>query len=209
MCTARSATGQGLLLSFRPYVVLFVFFVACAVLSGNSFAADDWNVDGENGYLHLSGTLSEGACTLDMTSAHQDVSLGAISKQTLNHPGARGMPVFFTVKLRRCSRTGGDETDFYTGASTEDAVRPVVTLNFTGVADPARPELFSAAGVDGLGLLLSDGEGRTVRPGMPGEPQILQTGDNILTYSVTPVRTPEPLSEGEFRVVASFEVSYD
>lgn len=209
MCIARSATGQGLFISFRPNVVLLAFIWACAVLSDNSFAADDWNVDGENGYLHLSGTLSEGACTLDMTSAHQDVSLGAINKHILDHPGARGMPVFFTVKLRRCSRAGGDETDFYTGASTEDAVRPIVTLNFTGVADPSRPELFSAVGVNGLGLLLSDGEGRTVRPGMPGEPQILQTGDNILTYSVTPVRTPESLSEGRFRVVANFEVSYD
>lgn len=204
-----SLKGQNVFQKHYLNVVLQTLFLVGALLSGRCLAANDWNVDGENGYLNLSGTVFEGACTLDMTSVHQDVSLGDINRQTLGQPGARGMPVYFTIKLRRCARTGGNETDLYSETSTEDEVRPVVTLNFTGVADPDRPELLSAAGVSGLGLLLSDSEGRVVRPGMRGEPQILQTGDNILTYSVTPVRTSRPLSDGDFMVVTSFEVSYD
>lgn len=207
---ARSMNGQVVFQMHYLNVVLpALFLVVAAFLPGRSLAANEWNVDGENGYLHLSGTLSEGACSLDMTSVHQDVSLGNINRHALARPSARGLPVYFTIKLRRCARTGGDETDLYSETSTEDAVRPVVTLNFTGVADPDRPELLSAAGVTGLGLLLSDREGRVVRPGMRGEPLILQTGDNVLTYSVTPVRTSGPLSDGDFRVVTSFEVSYD
>lgn len=39
-------------------------------------AADNWNVDGANGVLHVRGALTESACRLEMTSAYQDVWLG-------------------------------------------------------------------------------------------------------------------------------------
>ena len=34
---------------------------------------DNWNVDGEHGELHVTGQLTEGACRLDMSSAHQAI----------------------------------------------------------------------------------------------------------------------------------------
>lgn len=197
---------------FFRYRLRVMFHMLCltgVLLSGKSCAASDWDVDGEHGYLSLSGLLSEGACSLDMSSAHQDVNLGLIGRNKLRQPGDRGMPMFFTIRLRGCARTGGDETDIYSAVEVTDAVRPVVTLRFTGVADSERPVLFSTTGVTGIGLMLTDSEGRVVHPGMPGEPQILQTGDNVLAYTVTPVRTSAPLSEGGFRAVISFEVSYD
>ncbi|ELQ6221730.1 type 1 fimbrial protein [Cronobacter turicensis] len=172
-------------------------------------AVDDWNVDGEHGELHVHGLLLEGACQLDMASAHQTVSLGPVARYALAKPGDRGEPVAFQIKLSRCSRTGGNQSDRYTGTSTQDAIQPVVTLSFTGVTLPQTPGLLAATGVSGVGLAVTDPWGRPVTPGERGEPIFLTPGDNVLTYTVKPVRTSQALTAGEFRVVAGFKVNYD
>lgn len=178
-------------------------------LSKTATAVDDWNVDGEHGELRVYGLLLEGACQLDMTSAYQTVSLGPIARHTLAKAGDRGEPVSFRIRLSRCSRTGGNQSDRYTGTSTQDAIQPVVTLSFTGVTLPQAPGLLEATGLSGVGLAVADPLGRPVTPGERGEPLFLTPGDNVLTYTVTPVRTPQTLTTGEFRAVAGFRVSYD
>ncbi|EKS7429247.1 MULTISPECIES: fimbrial protein [Enterobacter cloacae complex] len=188
--------------------ILLAMLVSSA-LSQNAYAVDDWNVDGEHGELHVHGLLLEGACQLDMTSAWQQVNLGKVARYSLAKPGDRGEPVAFQIALRRCSRSGGNQLDRYTGTSTQDAVQPVVTLSFTGVSVPGNASLLEATGVSGLGLALTDPKGRKVTLGERAEPLFLQPGDNILTYLVTPVRTAEPLTTGAFRAVAGFKVSYD
>lgn len=179
------------------------------VLSQSASAVDDWNVDGEHGELSVYGLLLEGACQLDMASAHQTVSLGPVAKYALTNPGDKGEPVAFQIKLSRCSRTGGNQSDRYTGTSTQDAIQPVVTLSFTGVTLPQAPGLLKATGVSGVGLAIADPRGHRVTPGERGEPLFLTPGDNVLTYIVTPVRTAQALTTGEFRAVAGFKVNYD
>lgn len=183
--------------------------LANGVLLQKASAADNRSVDGENGVLHVYGVLLEGSCQLDMTSAHQTIYLGPVSRHVLEKPGNKGEPVMFQIKLSRCSRTGGNQSDRYKGTSTQDAIQPIVTLSFTGVTVPKRPGLLKATGVMGLGLAISDPQGRSVTPGERGEPVFLVPGDNILTYTVTPVRTDHELTTGVFRAVAGFEVSYD
>ncbi|EGT5658712.1 type 1 fimbrial protein [Citrobacter braakii] len=172
-------------------------------------AMDNWIVDGEHGVLTVHGMLSEGACHLDMTSSFQQVSLGATAFSTLTTPGSEGQQVPFQVKLTDCSRSGGDQSDQYHGTTTWDSIQPVVTLSFTGVSDPDMPYLLKVTGVSGIGLKLSDPQGRIVRPGERGQPLIITPGDNEVEYTVTPVRTPAPLGRGAFRAVSNFEVSYD
>lgn len=183
--------------------------LASAALSQTASAVDDWNVDGEHGELHVYGLLLEGACQLDMASAYQTVSLGPVARHTLQKAGDRGAPVSFQIKLSRCSRTGGNQSDRYTGTNTQDAIQPVVTLSFTGVTLPQAPGLLKATGVSGVGLAVADPLGRPVTPGERGEPLFLTPGDNVLTYTVTPVRTAQTLTTGEFRAVVGFKVSYD
>lgn len=183
--------------------------LASSLLSKTASAVDDWNVDGEHGELQVHGLLMEGACQLDMTSAWQQVDLGNITFHSLAKPGDEGEPVAFQIKLDRCSRTGGNQLDRYTGTSTQDAVQPVVTLSFTGVNVPQAPTLLEASGVSGLGLAITDPQGRRVTPGERGEPLVLAPGENVLTYTVTPVRTSAALTSGAFRAVAGFKVSYD
>lgn len=190
-------------------IVASLMLISALVTTADAAVTDNWNVDGEHGELHVHGLLSEGACRLDMTSQFQDIPLGNISQTLLDKPGDEGLPVHFQLILRDCSRSGGGQTDRYTGTTTWDAIQPVVTLTFSGVTDSNMPTLLKTTGVTGLGLKLTDPLGRLVQPGERGKPMFITPGDNFLNYWVTPVRTPAALSTGEFNALARFEVSYD
>ncbi|VTP64682.1 Uncharacterised protein [Serratia rubidaea] len=56
-------------------------------------AADNWQVEGANGVLHVHGVLTESACRLEMSSAEQSVSLGNTGSGRLQQAGDRGEPV--------------------------------------------------------------------------------------------------------------------
>jgi len=185
------------------------WLLAVLLVSANTQAADNWNVDGEHGELRVHGRLLEGACRLDMTSVFQQVDLGPIAGNVLSRPGDEGQPVRFQITLRDCSRSGGEQSDRYSGNSSWDAIQPVVTLSFEGVTDAALPTLLKTNGVTGLALRLRDPQGRTLQPGQRGEPLIITPGDNVLNYTVAPVRTPEPLTNGAFSALTRFKVSYD
>lgn len=194
------------------WTTLFMSVLAALIslaLTQTTRATDDWNVDGEHGELHVYGLLTEGACHLDMTSNFQQVGLGNIASSTLKITGSEGRKVPFQVKLTGCSRSGGDQSDRYHGTTSWDAIQPVVTLSFTGVRDPNMPALLKVNGVSGIGLKLSDPQGRTVRLGERGLPLIIAPGDNELVYTVEAVRTSAPLGTGTFHAVSNFEVSYD
>lgn len=193
----------------QPLPLCALLFTCAAVFTGFSAQADNWEVDGEHGELQVYGTLMEGACQLTMASQDQQVDLGPIASSTLRRPGDSGLPVPFTIKLTRCVRSGGVQDDRYTGRLVWDAHQPVVTLSFLALAEPMMPSLIKASGASGVALRLEDAQHRTVVPGERGEPQFLTPDSNVLTYTVTPVRTPAPLTAGFFRATVNFQVSYD
>lgn len=193
----------------RRMLAMSVPLITWAAVSSTAMAADDWQVDGEHGEIRIQGLLSEGACLLDMRSAFQQVELGPISTSQLIRPGASGQPTTFQINLHQCARSGGEQRDRYSGMLIHDAIQPVVTISFTGEADPLMPALLKISGTQGIGLKLTDPLGRSIIPGERGLPQLITPGDNVLTYSVAPVRTPAPLIAGEYRAVANFEVSYE
>ncbi|MCG3100568.1 type 1 fimbrial protein [Enterobacter sp. DRP3] len=190
-------------------VVALNLLMVGALTSPAAVAHDDWQTAGEHGEIHLYGLLSEGACLLDMQSAYQQVELAAVSTSALAKPGDSSLPTTFQIVLRHCARSGGEQRDRYTNTLSHDAIQPVVTLSFSGDVDPLAPGLLKVSGVQGMGLKLTDPQGRAVVPGESGQPQFLTPGDNILTYRVTPVRTSEKLNAGAYWAVANFKVNYD
>lgn len=172
-------------------------------------AADNWNVDGEHGELHVHGWLLEGACRLDMRSIHQEVSMGEIAKGELLTPGDGAQPVTFSLRLVDCLPMGGAQTNRYTGTSVQDNSQPVITVSFLAEADADEPSLLKVSGVTGIGLMLRDSQGRQVFPGKRGEPQFVTPAQDELVYTATPTRTVAPLTTGPFRAVSYFQVSYD
>jgi type 1 fimbria pilin len=179
------------------------------LLPGAQAKADSWGVDGANGTLYLHGALTESACRLDMTSAHQDIALGEVGTGRLQTIGSRGDPVRVELRLADCLRSPAGSRDVRTGGLTWADNQPAVTVSFNAPRDADNPQLLKALGVSGLGLRMENAQGEDVRLGSRGKPLLLMPGQNILSYTVTPERTPAPLMAGNYRAVVDFHLSYD
>ncbi|HIE1345154.1 TPA: fimbrial protein [Serratia marcescens] len=174
-----------------------------------SHATDNWEVDGANGTLYVHGALTESACRLEMSSAHQDIWLSETGTAQLEALGAQGTPVAFELRLKDCLRTPAGQRDSRTGALTWASNQPAVSVSFRAPADMDNPQLVKAQGVSGLGLRLLDNRGKDVRLGSRGEPLFLTPGQSSLIYTVAPERTKAPLVAGAYRAVVDFQLSYD
>lgn len=180
------------------------------VLAGPVFATpDNWNVEGEHGELHVYGSLTEGACGLDMASARQDINMGNMSTSSLGIPGDQGTPVAVTLKLRDCFRTRGESADHRTGSLVWDSQQPVVTASFVAQADLYNPQLIAVRGAQGFGLRITDSQGHDVRLGDRGAPQFVTPNNDQLTYRIIPERTAAPVKPGSWQSVVNFRLSYD
>ncbi|MGU9757800.1 fimbrial protein (plasmid) [Serratia marcescens] len=172
-------------------------------------AADNWQVDGAHGVLHVRGELTESACRLEMASAYQAVSLGNTATAQLAQAGDRGMPVNVQLHLRDCLRTASNNRDTRTGNLVWSAQQPAVSVSFIAPADADNPALVKVRGAAGLALRITDAHGHDVRLGSRGAPLALAVGQQALNYTVTPERTRAPLVPGAYAAVVDFQLSYD
>ncbi|WP_372907099.1 fimbrial protein [Serratia sp. Ser83] len=172
-------------------------------------AVDNWDVEGANGTLYVHGALTESACRLEMTSAHQDIALGETGGGRLRTVGARGEPIRFELRLEDCLRSPAGSRDVRTGGLAWTDNQPAVTVSFRATRDADNPQLVKAQGVSGLGLRLENAQGEDVRLGSRGKPLLLTPGQNTLSYTITPERTPAALMAGSYRAVVDFHLSYD
>ncbi|MEL5629029.1 fimbrial protein [Serratia nevei] len=172
-------------------------------------AVDNWDVEGANGTLYVHGALTESACRLEMTSAHQDISLGETGSGRLRTVGARGEPIRFELRLEDCLHSPAGSRDVRTGSLTWADNQPAVTVSFRATRDADNPQLVKAQGVSGLGLRLENTQGEDVRLGSRGKPLLLTPGQNTLSYTITPERTPAALIVGSYQAVVDFHLSYD
>ncbi|CAI1526765.1 MAG: fimbrial protein [Serratia marcescens] len=172
-------------------------------------AADNWQVDGAHGVLHVRGELTESACRLEMASAYQAVSLGNTATAQLAQAGDRGVPVNVQLHLRDCLRTASNNRDVRTGNLVWSAQQPAVSVSFIAPADADNPALVKVRGAAGLALRITDAYGHDVRLGSRGAPLALAVGQQALNYTVTPERTRAPLVPGAYAAVVDFQLSYD
>lgn len=172
-------------------------------------AIDNWEVDGANGVLYVSGALTESACRLEMDSVRQDIWLGEAATGQLQQVGDRGAPVSLELRLRDCLRGPAASRDERTGALSWAADQPAVRVSFNAVPDVDNPQLVKAQGVAGLGLRLLDSNGEDVRLGSRGKPLWLTAGSNVLSYRVAAERTAAPLRAGSYQAAIDFSLSYD
>lgn len=186
-----------------------VSLVILMLLLPTSHAADNWEVEGANGVLYVTGALTESACRLEMASAYQDVWLGETGTARLETLGAQGVPVAVELRLKDCLRAPASQRDVRSGSLTWSDNQPAVTVRFRAVSDTDNPQLVKAQGVSGMGLRLTDPAGRDVRLGSRGEPLFLTPGQNSLVYTVTPERTGAPLDVGAYHATVDFQLNYD
>lgn len=167
------------------------------------------NADGMSGLLDITGSLHHSPCVLDMSSAYQTVELGNIPRSQLLRPGDQASPVAFHLRFLDCRRASGSLQDDRTGTLVWSAYQPVVSVSFVAPADADDSRLVKVIGVTGLGLRLTDADGRDVRLGSIGHPLFLAHGSDTLTWHVQPTRTTSTLTNGHFRAVVDFRLNYD
>ncbi|MGF6188947.1 fimbrial protein [Serratia sp. 2723] len=172
-------------------------------------AADNWNVDGANGVLHVRGALTESACRLEMTSAYQDVWLGETGTALLAQIGAQGTPVAVRLRLQDCLRTPANNRDERSGNLLWSAHQPAVSLSFVAPADADNPQLIAVRGASGVALRMVDQLGRDIRLGSRGAPLMLAVGQDQLDYVVKLERTRAPLQAGAYSAHVDFRLNYD
>ncbi|WDU61270.1 fimbrial protein [Pseudomonas poae] len=175
-------------------------------LMGRAHAQD---VEGMMGMLNIRGAMHEMPCGLEMTSLHQTIDLGAISAGQLQRPGDQATALPFLLRFQDCQRTAGKITSERTGNLTWSAHQPVLSVMFIAPADADDPRLVKVQGITGMGLRLTDPEGRDVQLGSRGEPLFLPLGSNTQTWNVQPTRTSAPLTSGAFRAVVDFRLNYE
>ncbi|CAG9429874.1 fimbrial protein [Providencia alcalifaciens] len=194
--------------------ILLSSALACSV---NAMAADsnsrlyrpvdNWNVDGANGMLYVSGSLTESPCRLAMTSAYQSVDLGNIETAELQRNG-KGTPVPFQIELEDCIEMTTRLKNVQSGMTAWSSTQPAVKIRFVAPTVPFYTDFVQVNGVQGLGLAVTTPEGTLLPMGQESEPQLLPSGQSQLTYYVTPVRIGL-LEPGAYSALIAFEMLYE
>ncbi|WP_226475683.1 fimbrial protein [Pseudomonas sp. MWU16-30323] len=187
-----------------------VKFLGCLLLlvMAPAHALDEGDIEGMAGMLNIIGSMHEMPCSLEMTSLHQTIDLGDISASQLRRPGDQATSRPFQLRFQDCQRTAGSIASERTGNLTWSAHQPVLSVAFIAPADADDPRLVKVQGITGMGLRLTDAEGRDVQLGSRGEPLFLPLGGNTQTWHVQPTRTSAPLTSGAFRAVVDFRLNY-
>lgn len=172
-------------------------------------SVDNWDVDGANGTLYVSGSLTESPCRLAMTSASQSVDLGNTETADLKSVGDKGQAIPFQIELRDCIETASSLKNVQTGQVAWSADQPAVKIRFTAPTVPFMPQFARVNGVEGLGLEIVEKSGKGLPLDLQSNPVLLPPGQEVLTYYVRPVRTGNILSPGAYSALISFEMIYE
>jgi type 1 fimbria pilin len=185
--------------------------IACllaSVLPAGGYAANNGEIDGENGMLHVYGALTEGACVLDMSSSRQEVRLGKTSSAELRHMGDRGRAVQFVLVLKDCSREASRAFDERSENIAWDTSQPSVSVSFSAPQDELNPELIALHGANGVGLRITDADGENIPLNEETAPQLLTPGRNELVYAASAERTEGELQAGAWQSEVNFRLNY-
>lgn len=209
-------TQQHLTQRIRNSLLVGLFI---GVSSTSVFAADDnralyrptdnWNTDGQNGVLYVSGSLTESPCRLAMTSSYQSVLLGNAATADFKGNNGQGRPIPFQIELLDCLETPTSLENVQTGQTAWSSTQPAVKVRFIAPTVPFMPNYARVNGAQGIGLELSDSQGQTLPLGQESNPVLLASGQDKLTYYVTPVRTTGPLEPGAYSALIAFEMIYE
>ena len=170
---------------------------------------DNWNVDGANGVLYVSGSLTESPCRLAMESASQSVDLGNTETASLPNVGAKAQSVPFHITLLDCIEMNTLLKNSNTGDAVWSNKQPAAKIRFIAETVPLMPQYAKVVGAQGLGLEISSSQGDALPLNAKSNPLLISPGDNVLTYYVTPVRISDNLSPDAYSAIISFEMLYE
>ncbi|MEX9843881.1 fimbrial protein [Providencia rettgeri] len=192
---------------------LFCLMVALPGIADNSHHIfrpnDGWDVDGQHGVIHVSGSLTENPCRLAMESSNQSISLGNISFADLSQSKQWERQVPLQIELLDCLEVQTELQNSQTGYTVWSTTQPAVKVRFIAPTVPQYTDIIRVNGAQGLGLQVVNVTGQVLPIGKDSNPMLIAPGQNRLTYYVTTVRTSGPLIPGAFSALIAFEMMYD
>ncbi len=198
----------------QKYIIGSLCFAVAltAVANDNPYLfrpTDGWEVDGQHGVIHVSGSLTENPCELSMESSNQSVSIGNIPFSKLNNSKQSIQPVPFKIELLNCLQVQTELQNFQTGQSVWSSTQPAVKIKFLAVSVPENPNIISINGAHGFGLQIANPAGQILPIGKESNLMLIASGQNKLMYYISVIRTSGPLIPGKFSALIAFEMLYD
>jgi len=162
-------------------------------------------MQGFNATVVVHAKLLETACSLDMASLDQTITIDNITSASLKRYGMQAEPVVFNIKLRNCGYAD-KKYEQYNHFWPPHRLRPKV--NFIGENDTGG--MIQLKGdVRGVALRLEDSRHHQLTLGEQSNEHIFINDENLLTFYVIPQRTAESLILGVFYATVNFRLSYD
>ncbi|MDM3869178.1 fimbrial protein [Proteus faecis] len=195
-------------------IVLFLsfscFFSSASNKNADYYRAHNKGISAEDstGQLYVFGTLTESTCHIEMNSIYQSINMGNIPLTKLKKVGDKGEPISFQIALLDCLETPtllNDRKDHRIWSSEQ----PGVKIRFIANIVPFFPQLIRVSGIEGLGLQISDLNGRVLPLHADSIPYFLNPGQNQLTFLISPVKTAKYITPGYYNALISFELLYD
>ncbi len=167
--------------------------LATTVIFGLSAAA---NADQGHGKVTFNGAIIDAPCSIAPESIDQTIELGQISKVALKD-GGKSTPRNFSINLENCSLEDGKNK---------------VSVIFSGMTSVADNGLLGITGTaKGASIAITDGSGAVIELGKSNKDQVIQSGNNTLSFSayVQGDGALETITEGEFQAVTDFTLAYN
>ncbi|KQB52251.1 fimbria A protein [Pseudomonas endophytica] len=146
------------------------------------------------GTVTFEGAIIEAACSIKPESVDQTIGLGQVAKSQLEAGGVAD-PEEFYIQLVGC----------------DTSTLKTVTTTFTGAESAAVPGALGIVGTaGGAGIMMRDGTGSQIVLGTATKPQVLQDGDNTLSFGayLQGSSTVGAVTPGQFTAVTNFSLAY-
>lgn len=155
------------------------------------------------------GTLSESPCSVDMNSVEQTIDLGDLSTSEFNRIGDEGKPVQFQIKLHDCPSVNHAMLDINHG-NTLIWAPGQQTAYLTFYSEQQENGLvFLTGNSRGIALRIEDNLHRNIPVGIKSYPQIIYSGENVITFYVIPHQIENMVIAGEFNATINLSLSYE
>ncbi|AKG69246.1 TPA: fimbrial protein [Serratia fonticola] len=170
--------------------------MAAVIALGVSSVAHAAVKDQGHGKVTFTGSIIDAPCSITPDSIDQTIELGQISKVALKD-GGKSTPRNFSIDLENCE-VGKDNNN-------------KVTVTFTGMESMATNGLLGITGTaKGASVAITDGTGKVIELGKATKAQLLQNGNNTLSFAayMQGDGASAAVTEGEFQTVADFTLAY-
>lgn len=151
--------------------------------------------DQGHGTVGMQGSIIDTPCAIAVNDVDQTVEMNVGTTGEVIHDGHGPMQVF-SIHLTGCTlkpqRPHAKDWSWF-------------QVTFDGIPDG---DLFGVTGADGIGIKISDSEGYVARPGIPLPAVKLNSGKQVLEYTLQVVAAPNRLRAGDYRATVRFKVDY-